>query len=279
MGLLSTIGSGLKKALDTNLALFAAPVTTITKGVEAGIAQVEQMGAVERTARIGATAVVAGGAVYASGITAVRTAAATVATTVGKALIPKTPVGVVTAVVAAPAIVGAVARQPKKVAETIIKAPAELAQFGGDVADFAANPSLSTAKEVIAESPLISAAAGALLVGAAAKTIVPAVAGYMQTGAIKEQTEAIKESTAALGVGGVNPMPVAAPTTQPAGGAPMPQAVTPEIVGVSKTSTKRKKRARKAVMQPISQRVSVIVSNSANQRTTKNYITREVLAV
>jgi hypothetical protein len=205
------------------------------------------------------------------GIAAVGVPATITGTTaVAKAAI-KHPKQTVIAAVAAPAVYGVVKQTGTfESAKAIAKAPSELAQFGGDVANLAQNPSLESAKQLIQESPIIStavAAAGALALG---KALVPAVVATQQTSAIKEQTEAIKGATAGYvvspsGTEGVLPLSPSVP-------------VTPPTKTVEAGTQRRRRRIKaKTTTGNITQRVNVLVSNR-NAIATKKYIRRNVLA-
>jgi hypothetical protein len=283
MGLLSSISKTVKKvvstaktttikALDTGLALFAAPITTLTKGKTAGLKEVKTMGAVERTAKILGTTAVAAGAVLAGGTVAGRA--------VATKLIPTTTKGKVIAAVAAPIAIGAISKSPREVSEVIIKAPVELAEFGQGIAGVVTEPSVQSVKELVTDSPLLTATtaiAAGLVVG---KVAAPVVGGLITKSAIED----IKlESPAAV-------TPIVSPTTPPVaaipasapvkqeGLTPMAAPITPELVNVKATTTKRKKRqAKKQVKSSISQRVNVIVSSRSSGTTTKNYLSRGVL--
>ncbi len=67
------------------------------------------------------------------------------------------------------------------------------------MASFVANPSLETAKEIIKESPVISAGVGLVVGGGAVKVVAPVVGGYLQSEAIQEQTKAIEKQTDIIG--------------------------------------------------------------------------------
>lgn len=283
MGLLSSIGKGIAKVLDVTTVALAHPIQTATAVVSkkstvqdvvtAHFAQPlkEQIkDIVVGTAGIAATVV--GGA--AIGTAAKAGTLLPAAGAAAKSLIPSTAKGKVVAAVAAPIVVGAVAKEPVKSVKAAISAPSELAQFGGDVATFAANPSVATAKEIIKESPVISAAVGAAVVGGAALKILPAVATARQTEAIQEQTKAIEQATGGITVidksGEFKSLPAAE------NNAPIPQ--TPQTQKVSSTTVKKRaRRAKKAVVPSVNQRVNVIVANRNTSTGMKNYLKREVL--
>lgn len=227
---------------------------------------------------IGGTAAI--GAVLAApavgGAVAARGGVAAVAKTAAKSLIPSTAKGKVIAAVAAPVVVGAVVKEPVKAAKTIFNAPSELAQFGGDVASLAANPSLENAKQLVKESPLISAAAGLLVAGGAVKTIAPAIATIKQTAAIKEQTAAIEGATQSLttpqGITVTDLTKVQTPLTP----------ITPQTAPVSSISTPKTRRrgVRKFKMPSVNQSVRVNVINSSKSvgiSQTKKYLNKRTL--
>jgi len=281
MGLLSSIGKGIAKALDVTTVALAHPIQTATAVVSkkstvqdvitAHFAQPlkEQIkDVVLGTAGIAATVV--GGAAIGGAAKAGTLAPKVVS--VAKALIPATAKGKVIAAVAAPVVIGAIAKEPVKSITTAIKAPGELAQFGGDIATFAADPSLSSAKQIITESPLLSAGAGLLAVGGIAKVAAPIVSGALTRGAIQEQTEALTQGGVSVidRSGEFKVLPVAE------NNAPIPQ--TPQTQKVSSTTTrKRTRRAKKLVVPSVNQRVNVIVANRNTSTGMKNYLKREVL--
>jgi hypothetical protein len=207
---------------------------------------------------------------------AARGGAAVVAKTAAKALIPSTAKGKVIAAVAAPVVIGAISKEPVKVAKAAISAPSELAQFGGDVATFAANPSVENAKQIVKESPIISTVTGLLVAGGAVKTIAPAIATIKQTEAIKEQTEAIKGATdtiqAPSGITVTDLSKTQTPLTPIT-----PQTAPMSSVDVAKT---RRKRARKAKLPSVNQNVRVNVINSSKSvgiSQTKKYLNKSIL--
>jgi hypothetical protein len=210
-----------------------------------------------------ATALIGGGAI------ATAAKAGTIKTAVvqgAKSLIPTTTKGRITAAIAAPVVVGAISKQPVASLKFVAKAPGELSQFGGDVASFATNPSLESAKQIIKESPVISAAAGLVIVGGAAKAIIPAIATARQTEAIQEQTEAIK---------GVSALPAATKEEKAISVMPAQPATLAQTQTISKTSVRvhRKPRIKEKPLN-VSQRVNVIVSNN---KTEKKYLNTIVL--
>ena len=194
---------------------------------------------------------------------------------VAKALIPTSTKGKIIAGVSAPVVIGALAREPKAVIQKVAKAPSELAQFGGDIATFATNPSLKSGKEIIANSPIISVGAGLLGAGGLVKTIAPAIGGYLQKEAIQEQTEVLKD------IGGYNVIdksPIF--TTQPVNsGVATP--ITPQVKEVSSGIPRAKKKSKKSKLpSSINQNVQVVVQNRNNNvglKLNKTFIKNEAL--
>lgn len=281
MGLLSSIGKGLSKALDYISAPLAKPVTTFTKGISAGAAEVKTQretgltlgqGAKQIGVILGTTAVAAGAVLAAAPAASTGAAGAAVRSAVvstAKAAVPTTTKGKVIAAVAAPVVIGAVVREPAAAAKVISQAPSQLAQFGGDVAQFATNPSVDTAKQIIKESPVISAAVGVAVAGAAAAAILPAVSSARQTSAIKEQTEVLKDGS--ISVVDKSKGYFDTPATNES---PIPQ--LPQTKTISAGTTAKKKRKKKAApqVQNISQRVNIAIANrhSVGNTSTKRYL-------
>lgn len=172
------------KAMDTFSAVFSNPIksvkavvskkTTIKQVTKAHFAKPlkSQIAKTVLSTAGYATALYGGAAAVSAAKAGTLKAGVAVA---AKSLIPKTIKGKVIAAVAAPIVVGAVIKEPTKVLSKVAAAPSELAQFGGDVATFAAEPSLETAKQIIKESPIISAGlalAGVAAVGVGAAGVV-----------------------------------------------------------------------------------------------------------
>lgn len=287
MGLLSSLVSKVKtsvvgKALDTLSAAFIKPVETVkaiispTKTVADVVKQVEKQSLTKNiTSTVLNTATAAAAVVGVGAISAASKAGtlATSAASVAKSLIPSTAKGKVIAAVAAPVIVGAIAKEPVKAIKAAVSAPTELAKFGGDVATFAANPSIETAKQVIKESPVISAIVGTAAIGTAIATVAPAVSAYLQREVVKEQTEVLKEAITAIpqSSSGV----VYAADVQPISPS-VP--ITPETKAITSGSAIKKRRKAKVKEKPlnVSQRVNVIVSNQ-NILRNKRYLNKELL--
>ena len=184
------------------------------------------------------------------------------AATIAKSLIPSTTKGKVIAVVAAPVVAGAVINQPLKTAKAVIEAPGNLVQFGGDVANLVADPSLANAKTLITESPLITgglATAGLLYGGS---KLIPAIATFKQTEAIQEHTQAILGSDGQVPSNTVQALPFT--PSQPMSGAGPSSKIplTPQTQEVGATT--RRKRRKSSIKQPsIVQRVTVNLQNKS----------------
>jgi len=209
------------------------------------------------TAIVGAVAAV-GSAVSAAG--GVRAAASKVLTSV----IPTTTKGKIIAAVATPVIVGAVTREPEKTLSTAINAPKELSQFGGDVATFAASPSIDTARAVITESPIISSAVAVAAAGAVGSVVAPVVGGYLQRETIQEQTKTLEKAISTAqpipesGIIKVPPQSEQLQKEQPlgdGGSAPLPETT---IINAPK---KRYKRRQKQKTPSVRQSVKININN------------------
>lgn len=277
MGLLSSIKSAATKVLDTVVTTYSKPLA-VAKAVVSPKTTVKEVVAEFRaqpieTQKKGVIKAAAGysAALVGAAVAAVPAAAAVVVSA-AKAVIPATAKGKVIAAVAAPVVVGAVVREPAKAIQTVIKAPSELAQFGGDVASFAVNPSLETAKQVITESPIISTGVGLLATGAAISKIAPAIASIKQTEAIQEQTKALEGLAVAPALTPESKTAIAPQT-------PITPATQPLIATAGNgTTTTRKRRYTKAKPQQISQRVNIIMQNKVTSTGTKNYLNKRLLA-
>jgi len=174
--------------------------------------------------------------------------------------------GKVAAVVAAPVVVGAVAANPNLISQAA-QTPKALSQFGGNVGTLIKDPSLSNAKQVIEDNPVISAgvaAAGALAVG---RGVSGLIASGLNTAAVKENTQA------ALGALPSNPvssvprnLETAITSLTPAEDAgPSSLPLTPEtqVLGREvKTASVVKPRRRKAATRAPDVRVNVLNQNT-----------------
>ena len=190
-------------------------------------------------------------------------------------LVPKTLVGKAAAV----AGVGAVIKEPSATIGAVTKLPSNIANFGGNVATFAANPSVANAKQIVQENPILSAAAGVAVVGGVAAAAVPTVSSILQRQEMKKQTDIFERQAEAMEkpiVPSVATGPIIKETTATQPTIP----ITPQTQTLTTTTTKKKKRrAKKAAMPSIRQTVNVAVNNSNQNRTTKKYLNREVLVV
>lgn len=261
--LTKVVKSPFGKVMDTFSAVFTHPIKAATaivskKSTIKGVtkAHFEQ----PLKTQITQTILTTGGYVatlYAGAAVATKGLAASVGT-----LIPTTLKGKVIAAVVAPVALGAVIKSPELVGKTL-SAPAELAQFGGDVASFAADPSLAGAKQIITESPLISAgiAAAGLVIGGAA------VSGVLQRQEMKKQTAALEASAAAAAMGGKGFYSGESP-------------ILPERTSVSPTrAPSKRRRATKTPSVRQSLRVNIINKPVATgvRILNKRYINQELL--
>lgn len=294
MGLLSGIskflttnpvGKVITKSLDTLSGIVTNPVIAITKGTTASTKAFTTAtpitNAVKTITNIGlaAAAVVGVGAVAEGGLAAVGSG-------VSK-LIPSTTKGKVIAAVAAPVVLGAVAKQPAAAAQAVLNTPSSLANFGGNAAQLIANPSLSNAKTLISENPVVaSVVGGAAVIGAGVGlgTAASLISNY-------QNTKAVKENTAATLGGASDSLPISVsdqsgrmfsiqPVQQGALASATP--VTPQTQSVSKSGAvrRRKRKSKSSAPTSLNQKVNVIVSNrnsSVGIRQSKRYLNREIL--
>lgn len=191
---------------------------------------------------------------------------------IGKALIPKTVKGKVLATGGAIIAAGAIARKPKEVGRAATKAPPkvirELTQFGGGLAEFISDPSLTSAKQLIKESPLLVAGTGLILGGAALRIAAPIVGGALARG--RGQTTIITESAPPQLVA-----PVPAPVKQAAAAAPT-SPVTPETKTQARTPTTKRKKRRTAKKKPsMTQRVNIVIQNRTTGTRVNNKFIKE----
>jgi hypothetical protein len=187
MSFLSKIGGGIKKALDTNLALWSAPKTFFTKGVNAAIAETETKSRVQNVVSSVKSGAVAGLAVVAGGSTLGKAAISRVV----QAVAPKTAKGVVAYAVGTPIAVG-VLKNSEKARGAVVNSPSSLTNFGANIANIIDNPSIDAVKTTFKENPYITGAVIAGTVGAATLALAPVIASTRQTEAIQEQTAAIQ---------------------------------------------------------------------------------------
>jgi len=200
MGILTKIvKSKFGKVMDTAAAIYSNPIKAIkTIGKETTLKELTAE-AKSKPLSTQITKTVLSTAGYAS----VALGAASVATkgiaASAASLIPSTLKGKVIAAAAAPIVLGAVIKEPSKTLGAVASAPSELAEFGGDVATFAASPSIETAKEIIKESPIISAGLGILGVAAVGAAAANVVGGVLTREEMKKQTAAFEKQAELMG--------------------------------------------------------------------------------
>ena len=196
MGLLSSIGAGIssfvkaitptKEKLQNVVDVLSIAINPFSKDkISANISNP----VVKTTLELVANHPYLTAGVVAGGITAVSNPQ--VVSTVAKSLVPTTIKGKIAASVAVPIVTGALIQQPAKTIGAAADLPGNLAQFGGNVANFIADPSLSGAKQIFQENPLIAGGAIATALTATGLAIIPAIASIRQTEAINKQTEAL----------------------------------------------------------------------------------------
>lgn len=198
MNLVAAFGGLVKSAKQAVVSAASTIKDTFAPSVEEGAARREKAFG---TPNIGVTTAVVGGtAVAAIAAPAVIGSGALVkgAQAVGSKVVSSfTQSSLLTqgAVVAGGLVTaGAIARQPKKATKAILSTPGALTNFGGNLADFAANPTLDNAQSIWKENPVVTSAA---VLGAAAvvgKGITGLVSSAANTLAIKENTAAMEKT-------------------------------------------------------------------------------------
>ena len=288
-----------KKALDFVSAPLSQPKTFLTKGWTAAAKKVgttrkaistgkasgwKVIGTTVASTAVlaGATLAIAGGAGGAAGIAARRTVFR--APSIAKKFIPKSFVGRTVAVLAAPAVIGAVVRSPGKAVGFVLEAPGEIAELGGDLAAFGYDPSLESAKDVITGSPLIAAGLAVAGVVVAAPAVAGVVGNVLAQKERKAQTELLEDISKekVLDTAVVAPVAVA-PENQiikekPLGVAGAPE--QPKTTSIKSAPRKRYKRrvAKKAPQVRNNVRVNIVNAPKVTGLSMKRYIKQELLA-
>jgi len=299
MGILSNLGNAIKKtaatvvsspigkALDVAATAFVHPIQTVAAIVSPNKTVndlVKEQKAKPLSKQITETALTTAG----YGATVVSLGAATVAAKAGT-LVPSAVKAVsslstkqkVIAAVATPVVVGAVVSQPTKTLQAVAQTPSALANVGANIANLAADPSISNVKTLVTENPVIvgSAIAGAAALGV--KGIVTAAATVSQTAAIKEQTKAIEQATSSVIKEPVvlekTTPALTTATTNAAPITPVTAKTEPIYATTGTTATTRKRKKSKPKVQSISQRTNIILQNRFSNVTNRKYLKRELL--
>ncbi len=213
--------------------------------------------------------------VVAGGITAVSNPTAAVNAT--KSLIPTSTSGKIAAAVAIPIAAGVVAQSPTKVIPAVVSLPSELMKFGSDAAKVIENPTLQNAKNLIKESPVISAVVGAAAVGAVGLGVSGLIASVANTISTKENSAALmaaaggtiinqsredweKEMNAEAAKYG-NELPFPKTAENKAIAAPLPITPATQTVQAKSLTTTRKRAKRQIKTGNISQRVNILINS------------------
>lgn len=198
MGLLSSVknfftASEQKKAVqrvaavlnpfDNDKLSFVNPITGSTK-------EATGVKTIVRTAEVGAVA-------YGAAVVA-PTAVSTVSSGIGKAVANNPIKTTAAAVLIAPGAIKAVASNPDKASAAAFNVAAATNNFTQNVGEFALDPSLEKAKEIVTENPIVAAAAGTALAVAVGGGIAGAVATVTNTMAVKENTKQMQSGNPSL---------------------------------------------------------------------------------
>lgn len=257
--------------------IVANPITTLKQGPGAALQKARTETFEKQAGKVVLNTAIVGAAVATGGTSVGRTAVLNL----GKSLIPKTTGGKIIAGLAAPAVVTAVASNPKILTEAA-KLPGKSAAFGADVGRATANPTKENILNIAKENPLITGlvvGAGALTLG---KTLLPA-AGAVTNIQTKESVQDLTEQLKTLPTTGGVAVADTSKTisTQQAPFSPT-TAITPATATLPSTTTRARKATRKKqIPQSISQKVNVVVQNknsSVGIKQSKNYLKRSILA-
>lgn len=279
MGILSTIGKAVSKVTEPISKIFM-PTAIVSKFIPQAIPAAVAIEK-ERPAVTGAVSLLAGGVV--AGAAAFPAAAASVTTAVlgaAKSAIPKSTIGKIAVVAAAPVAFSAVTSNP----QGAVKAVSSAVDYQVDLGKTLANPSISSAKELVIEHPVaagLTAAAGLAVVGGGIGLAANTVATVLNTRATREssapeQAIATAENTPTA----ANPL---TPSQQIGKEKPIPTdeeiPQTPSTQTIS-TGKKRIRRHYKKELPQVRQTVRVLVQNRSNSasRVTQKYLNRELLA-
>lgn len=268
MGILSSIGKGITKVLDTTTIALAHPIKTVTAVVSSKSTledvkkehfsqslakQITQT--ITGTAAIAATVATAG-ATGVLGKAAAASAPAKAVVTAAKILIPKTTKQAVVTAAVAPVVATAIISNPKAAIET----PSKILNFQTNVGELIAEPSIEKVKETFMENPIISSGVAAAGVAAAGLATAGIVSSVLNTQAIKEQTKALNSQIP-------NALPLTPASTaglsskEYQNNVPAPVESKPLTPATKDISSKRYRKARKPLKNNVVQRVNIIVSN------------------
>jgi hypothetical protein len=289
MGLLSSIGNIAKKATQTFETIVQAPIQSIkTIGNGAAFNALSQkVNAAPLTTQIGkiilntgtvAAAVIGGGA--ALGSTTAKSIVASVAPVVSK-LVPTSTKGKIAAAVVAPIVAGAVINQPAKTISAVASLPGALTNFGGNAANLVADPSLSNAKTLVKENPVVSTLLGVgavAAVGGGLGLAANTVATFTNSQATKANTAASAELPTDNLIKVTDRSGEVPPITSTNNNAPTPQMPQTQKISSGSTTKKRKKAKAKPTNMIQNVRVNVVnQSKSIGQQLNKRYLNRQVL--
>jgi len=184
MSLLSSIGKTVTKALDVNQALFANPKTFFISGPNAAIAKTQSTSPTKNAVAITKNTAIATVGILAGASTAGRAAIASVA----KLFVPKTATQAIAATVAVP-VAAKVLSTSSKARSAVVNAPSSISNVGENLGKLIDNPSISGAKELITENPLLIGGTAAAALGGAALALAPTLATHQNTKAIQENSQ------------------------------------------------------------------------------------------
>jgi hypothetical protein len=197
MSLFSSIGSALTKATDflgiTTKAQTGSPITSNSPTYGASVLNPSFV----KTATQAAGAALLGTPAVASKLLSIAGSTAVSAGNLAKNVFTSlTPIKQV-AVIAATPVVGLTVAKSSNLQKAILNTPAAVNKLTSDVASFADNPSLQTAKDIYEGNPFIVTAAGvagAIALGSGVSNLMSNWATNKNTKAMNENTQAMKQS-------------------------------------------------------------------------------------
>lgn len=187
---------------------------------------------------------------------------------VAKSIVPKSTGGKLVAGLLAPIGVSAVISNPQSIGKSA-KAVYDFESTGISIAT-GSTGLVQGVKDYVVEHPVASAVGAGAVGLLIAKAVAPAVAGFSQTQAIKEQTEVLREqSQGTPQQSGETTLAYPQDAVNSSSGMQAPLPLVPET-GTSQGKTRRKSRSEPR-RQTISQRVQV---NVINNKVTKRYLNK-----
>jgi len=160
-----------------------------------------------------------------------------------KSLVPATTKGKIIAAAVVPVVASAVYQKPS----LALSVPKDVLTFQSDAGKLLADPSLSAAKDLVVNSPVISSLVGAGAVTAIGLGGASVVSNIVNTQAVKQNTREMAQQYTTLPVGSSpDAQPIQIINQLPPQQIPSPAVVAPsEVAPAGTTPKKKKKKAKK----------------------------------